>query len=263
MLPDLEPVDLRAREPISSEITRRLVDYLISGEIQPGEKLPSERNLAESLGVGRSHVRQAVKSLAVLGLIDVRQGDGTYLKRTDSPLLPLAIEWGLLLGSKRTSDLIEARHQLEVLLVGLAAERHTDEQLAEMHRLLTVMERTAGTDDFVDADVALHLQITMAAGNQSLLQIMRGIRTLLQVWVYRVAHSPGTAPPTWAEHAAVVHAIEMRDPAAAREAMEGHMAGALERLQKTLSDHDADDGNVAHVASSRAAAPMASGTRAG
>ena len=88
MLPDLEPVTHRAPEPISSEVTRRLLDYLISGQVQPGERLPSERQLAETLGVGRSHVRQAIKSLTVLGLVDARQGDGTYLKRTDSPLLP-------------------------------------------------------------------------------------------------------------------------------------------------------------------------------
>jgi GntR family transcriptional regulator, transcriptional repressor for pyruvate dehydrogenase complex len=262
MLLDLEPVDIRAREPISSEITRRLVDYLISGEIQPGGLLPSERSLAESLGVGRSHVRQAVKSLVVLGLIDVRQGAGTYLKRTDSPLLPLALEWGLLLGSKSTADLIDARRQLEVVLAGLAAEARTDEQLVEMHRLLSIMERTAGTDEFVDADVALHLQITMAAGNQSLLQIMRAIRTLLEVWVHRVAYSPGTAPPTWAEHAAVVHAIEESDPSAAREAMEYHMARALDRLQDTLSDHDIAGVHAPKVASWRAAASVAGSAQA-
>jgi GntR family transcriptional regulator, transcriptional repressor for pyruvate dehydrogenase complex len=132
-----------------------------------------------------------------------------------------------------------------------------------MRPLLAVMERSAGADEFVDADVALHLQITQAAGNQSLLQIMRGIRTLIEVWVYRVAHTPGTAPATWAEHAAVVHTIGRRDPTAAREAMEVHMAGALARLQRTLSEHEAADRQAAHAASSRAVAPMAGGTRAG
>ena len=262
MLPDFEPVDLQVREPISSEITRRLVEYVISGEIQPGERLPSERQLAESFGVGRSHVRQAVKSLAVLGLVDIRQGDGTYLKRTDSPLLPLAIEWGMFLGGKRTAHLIEARHQLEVLLAGLAAERRTEEQLAEMYRLLEVMEREAGTTEWVDADVALHLQITKAAGNQSMLQIMQGIRTLLKVWIGRVAQTPGSAPPTWAEHAAVIHAIDRRDPTAARAAMEEHMAGALARLQYTLSEHEADEGQE-QDAWSRASAPTADDSKAG
>jgi GntR family transcriptional repressor for pyruvate dehydrogenase complex len=236
MTPEIEPVALRGREPISSEITRRLVDYLVSGEVRPGERLPSERALAESFGVGRSHVRQAIRSLAVLGLVEVRQGDGTYLKRTDSPLLPLTIEWGLLLGAKRTRDMVEARQQLEVLLAGLAAERRSDEQVAEMHRLLAVMERSAGTDEFVEADVALHLEITQAAGNQSLLQVMRGIRTLLRVWVHRVVRAPGTAPATWAEHVAVVRAIELRDAQGARAAMKAHMAGARQRLQMTLPD---------------------------
>ena len=80
--------------------------------------MPSERKLAEALGVGRSIVRQALKSLTVLGLLDVRQGDGTYLRRTDSPFLPVAIEWGLLLGVKRATDLVEARHYLEVVIAG-------------------------------------------------------------------------------------------------------------------------------------------------
>lgn len=236
MLPDLAPVDLRSREPISSEITRRLLDYLLSGAVQPGGRLPSERKLAESLGVGRSHVRQAIKSLTVLGLIDVRQGDGTYLKRTDSPLLPLAVEWGLLLGSKRVADLIEARYHLEIVLAGLAAERRDEAALAEMQRCLGIMAQKPGTDEFVAADLGFHLQISEAAGNRSLMQVMSSIRTLLQVWISRVAHAPGTAPATAEEHVAVYEAIERGDPAAAHAAMAAHMAGAAARLRRTLAE---------------------------
>jgi GntR family transcriptional repressor for pyruvate dehydrogenase complex len=238
MLPGLEPIVARSRVPISSEVTRRLLDFLISGQIQPGERLPSERTLAESLGVGRSHVREAIKSLAVLGLIDVRQGDGTYLKRVDSPLLPLAIQWGLLLGAKQTQDLVEARSQLEMLVVGLAAQRRDDAALEELRRCLEIMHTTTDNDEFVKADVAFHLQISQAAGNQSLLQIMRSIRGLLEVWISRVAHAPGTRPVTWAEHAAVFDAIERADPAAARRAMQAHMDGATERLRGTLGEQE-------------------------
>jgi GntR family transcriptional repressor for pyruvate dehydrogenase complex len=235
MLPDLGPVAQRNPEPISSEVTRRLLDYLISGQVKPGERLPSERQLAETLGVGRSHVRQAIKSLTVLGLVDARQGDGTYLKRTDSPLLPLAIEWGLLLGAKRSQDLVEARAELEVLLAGLAAERRDEHALTELRRCLEIMQQTTDNDEFVRADVAFHLEIARATGNQSLFQIMRSIRNLIQVWIHRVAYAPGTRPATWAEHAAVFEAIEARDPQAARQAMVGHMEGAAGRLQTTLS----------------------------
>jgi GntR family transcriptional repressor for pyruvate dehydrogenase complex len=237
MLPSLQPVVQRTPEPISSEVTRRLLDYLISGKVRPGERLPSERQLAETLGVGRSHVRQAIKSLTVLGLVDVRQGDGTYLKRTDSPLLPLAIEWGLMLGAKHSQDLVEARSELEVLVAGLAAERRDDRAVAAMREQLAAMH-TDDNEAFVRADVALHLEIAQATGNQSLLQIMRSIRSLMEVWITRVAYAPGTRPPTLAEHQAVVDAIERRDPAQARAAMSGHMDGATARLLGTLTEAD-------------------------
>ena len=242
MLNDLEPIDLRAREPVSSEITRKLLDYLLSGKIKPGDQMPSERKLAEALGVGRSIVRQALKSLAVLGLIEVRQGDGTYLKRTDSPLLPTAIEWGLLLGVKRATDLVEARHYIEVIVAGLAAERRDDADLKEMRRLVQIMSSTTDANEFIAADLEFHFEMAQAAGNESLIQIMTSIRTLLQVWISRVVRSISALEATAAEHVAVLDAIEARDPAAAREAMERHMAEATERLQQTLAEHESTGG---------------------
>lgn len=236
VMPSLPPIAPSAREPVSSEVTRRLLDYLISGDVHPGERLPSERRLAETLGVGRSHVRQAIKSLAVLGLIDVRQGDGTYLKRVDSPLLPLAIEWGLMLGAKQSQDLVEARSELEILVAGLAAERRDDEALERMRAELDVMRSTGDTDTFVAADVAFHLRVAEAAGNDSILRIMRSIRSLMEVWITRVMSTPGARPPTWDEHQAVFEAIARRDPEAARSAMIAHMEGATSRLLGTLAE---------------------------
>jgi len=235
---DLRPVD-RQRETIAAEITRRLLAYLLSGKISPGERIPSERKLSETLGVGRSVVRESLKSLTVLGLIEVRQGDGTYLKRTDSELLPQAIEWGLLLGAKRITDLVEARHHLEVLLAGLAAERRDDDQLAEMRRCVDAMAQASDPDDFVAADIAFHFAVASAAGNQSLLQIMRSIRGLLQVWISRVMHAADSTRPTWEEHAAIFEAIARRNSRAAKAAMEAHMVGATKRLETTLEAHGA------------------------
>lgn len=235
---ELRPVD-RSRETLATEIARRLLAYLLSGKISPGERIPSERNLSTTLGVGRSVVREALKSLTVLGLIDVRQGDGTYLKRTDSELLPQAIEWGLLLGAKRITDLVEARHYLEVVLAGLAAERRDEAGLGEMRRCVETMARAGNPDEFVEADIAFHFAVATGAGNQSMLQIMRSIRGLLQVWISRVMHAADSSRPTWEEHAAILDAIDRQDVAGARAAMEAHMAGATRRLEKTLLEHGA------------------------
>src|SRR5277367_1929136 len=88
----------RQREPLSNEVAQVLLDHLVSGRYEPGQRLPSERALADTLGVGRHVVREALKSLTLLGLVVVRQGDGTYLQSNQSDLLMGSFEWGLLLG---------------------------------------------------------------------------------------------------------------------------------------------------------------------
>ena len=99
----LTPIEQR-QDTVPIQIARKLLEYLLKGNLRPGDRLPSERKLAEALGVGRSAVREALKSLTLLGLVAVRQGHGSFLKSTESDLLPQAIEWGLLLGVKKTRD---------------------------------------------------------------------------------------------------------------------------------------------------------------
>jgi GntR family transcriptional repressor for pyruvate dehydrogenase complex len=238
----LEPLDRRDRETVVTTITRRLVSYLLAGDFTPGQRIPSERKLAEGLGVGRSVVREALKSLTLLGLVEVRQGDGTYLKSPDSSLLPQAIEWGLMLGVKRTKDFVEARQHLEVVLAGLAAERATDEDVAELHRLLEVMRAAGAARDaqrFVDADVAFHFRVAASARNDALSDILTSIRSLLQVWVTRVIEAADDFGPSYVEHVPVLEAIEAKDPDAARAAMEAHMRAASGRLFLTVEDDPA------------------------
>lgn len=247
----LERVDFGRRETVSTEIARRLLTYLLAGHIEPGQKIPSERKLAEALGVGRSIVREALKSLTLLGLVEVRQGDGTYLRSRESDLLPQSIEWGLLLGEKRIRDLVEARRYLEVIIAELAAERRDKDDIAALHGLLDEMRAAAGDPDrFVAADVAFHFRVTQAGRNESLHQIMTSIRALLNVWISRVMHAEGTYEPSMKEHVAVLKAIERGDPAASRAAMQRHMDGAFRRLEATIR---ADEARLADVAREAAA----------
>ncbi len=240
--PPVASLHLDRREAVSTEIARRLLTYLLAGNVQTGHKIPSERNLVQVLGVGRTTVREAIKSLALLGLLDVRQGDGTYLKSTESDLLPQSIEWGLLLGLKRTRDLIEARQHLEVIVAGLAAERRTDEDLVVLRQLLDEMNAAAGDPDrFVAADVSFHLRVAHAARNESLAQIMASIRSLLQVWISRVMQVNTSFEPSMSEHLGILKSLEAGDVTRAREAMRAHMAGAYGRLEATLEEHGTRD----------------------
>jgi GntR family transcriptional repressor for pyruvate dehydrogenase complex len=235
----LSPVQASSRDSVSTEVARRLLEYLLAGGTKPGRRLPPERRLAEELGVGRTVVREALKSLTLLGLIEVRQGDGNYVRATESSLLPQAIEWGLLLGAKRTRDLVEARRLIEVSLAGLAAERRDDAALADLRARIEQMAAASDADAFVAADVGFHLRIAEAARNETLLGVMTSMWSLLQVWISRVMHAATDFAPSLKEHRAVLDAIEAADAAAARTAMETHLANATRRLEATLP-HESD-----------------------
>lgn len=218
------------------EITRRLLDYLLSGQLTPGQKIPSERQLAEALAVGRGALREAIKSLSLLGLLEQRIGDGTYLSGSSSDLLPQVIEWGLLLGDKRLDDLLEARYHLEVLLSELAAQRRTEEQLARLRELVAQMH-AAGNDDldgYVRADIAFHLQLAACSGNTVLAGVLTNIQSLLQAWTSRVIHAAGETRSSLAMHEPILTALENGDPEAARRAMTLHMDRAIRRLRESM-----------------------------
>jgi GntR family transcriptional regulator, transcriptional repressor for pyruvate dehydrogenase complex len=248
-LPNVERI---RREPLAAEVARRLVDYLLSGGVEPGARMPSERQLAEAFGVGRSAVREAIAALTLIGLIEVRHGDGTFLKRPDSPLLPQVVEWGLLLGEQRTADLVEARQKIEVDIAGLAALRRTDDDLTELARLLGRMELEArnGVEAvaFVDADVEFHLRLAEAARNSALRDVLSSIQALLRAWIGRVI-AEGHREASYAEHVPILDAVRAQDALAAEAAMEAHMQSAARRLRATL-ERVSGNGDVADAGAS-------------
>ena len=237
MVDQFRRIEVVRPEPVAAEIARALLDYIFSGQIEPGGKLPSERQLAEQFGTGRSVVREALKSLGLLGIVDFRQGDGTYLRGPDSEILPRVIEWGLLLGERRTLDLVEARQHIEVVVAGLAAERRDQDDLKEMRRQLSAMQRAKGTDAFVEADVAFHLSVAAASQNTVLSNMLTSISALLKVWIRRVIDAAEDSRPSYEEHVPILRAIEEKDPVAASKAMEAHMHGAAARLRGALEAH--------------------------
>jgi GntR family transcriptional repressor for pyruvate dehydrogenase complex len=232
---DLGSLKTARRPTPAAEVTSLLLDHLLSGKVEPGERIPSERKLTETLRVGRSAVREAIKSLSLLGLLDVRQGDGTYLNGASSNLLPQVLEWGLILGEPRVRDLIEARSHIECALAGLAAERATDADVEELRALLDAMN-AAGDDipAYVEADIALHLRLAQVSGNQVLSDLLARIQSLLRVWARRVLEHAGETATSLDMHSPIVAAVAAHDPAAARAAMDAHTARASRRLHEAL-----------------------------
>jgi GntR family transcriptional repressor for pyruvate dehydrogenase complex len=224
-----------ARPSRSVEVAQSLLGYLLSGELQPGDRIPSERGLTQILGVGRGAVREALKSLTLLGLLEVRQGDGTYLSSTNSNLLPQIVEWGIMLGEQHVLDLVEARQEIEISLAGLAAGRRTDADVAALSAALQAMcDSVNDRDAYIEADVNFHMVLATISRNSVLAGVLTSIRSLLRVWTTRVVTDRASVRDSLALHPPILAAIRDGDVEAARAAMTQHMKQAAARLRKTL-----------------------------
>lgn len=227
---------LPAGTPVS-EVARRLMDLFTSGDIEPGTRLPPERQLALTLGVGRSAVREALAALEILGIVDVRPGSGTYLRGTASDLLPQTLRWGLLIGRRSTAELLDVRSGLEIYVARLAATRADAAAVARLNDSLERM-RTAGEDlaAFARADGDFHNALAAAADNETLVDLLHVVRSLLQVYADRAVHDADAARLAVHEHGAVFRAVRERDEDAAASAMAVHMATASARLAEAPAD---------------------------
>jgi GntR family transcriptional regulator, transcriptional repressor for pyruvate dehydrogenase complex len=226
---NLSRIELAPREPLGAEVARRLLDYLLSGAVPPGGRIPSERRLAESLGVNRPAVREAIRALGFLGLLEVRQGSGTYFRGPDQELLFRLFEWTLLFGDGKARDLLETRADLEIVVSGRAAERRSEADVAALEELLERM-RVSDQAGFPDADVAFHARIAAMAGNVVLADMLASIRTVIRGWVERNVRAAGTTRIAYRDHVPIYRAITAGDPATARAAMAAHMQAAINRL---------------------------------
>jgi GntR family transcriptional repressor for pyruvate dehydrogenase complex len=218
-----------------AEVTRRLLDYFTSGDIEAGTRLPPERQLAASMGVGRSAIREALAALEVLGVVTVRPGSGTYLRGAVSELLPQTLSWGMLLSEQKTRELIGVRHGLEVQAARLAATAIGDASLERMTEELATMQANQDRfEAFVTADMHFHQQLAESADNDLLRDILQSVRSLIRVWVERALKDTEHAQLTCDEHEAVLVALRARDPDQAAAAMSRHMDSAGARLLSSL-----------------------------
>lgn len=164
---------------IYEEIVEQLKELITSGELKPGDKLPSEREMAESLGVSRASVREALTTLEAIGILDIRSGEGTYVKKTSSSQTfePLA----LVLAVERNpgAQLMEVRRVLESESAALAAIRATPEDLEKIEESLEKMKSAAAIPLAVEFDLKFHFAIAEATKNTILLRMMNTVADLM------------------------------------------------------------------------------------
>ncbi len=222
---------------ISDQVFEQLKDLIFKGHLKPGEKMMTERDLAQVLGVSRPTVREAINKLVSLGVVEHRQGQGTFVKSPsdDSQKNPLAAiisdpEFDLV-------ELLEVRLGLECNAATLAAQRATEEDVRALQRcldeMITEIER-GGLGS--DADVCFHMAIAFASGNEVQIRIMRSLYDMMFYGIRQNLQHLYTEPDNLKEiirqHTAVFEAIRDRNPGAAFEAMKRHIQYVLDFFRK-------------------------------
>jgi GntR family transcriptional repressor for pyruvate dehydrogenase complex len=212
------------RTSVSADATQVIKELILSGRLQPGAKLPSERELGETLGISRPTVRESIRSLVAMNILVTEHGRGTFVASLDTEDLLQPLQFVLALASEALQELFEARLLLEPAIAALAAERASDEEIEELRRCAAEAHDHSTTDEhFLQLDIRLHRLIVDACHNKLLLGLMTSLSALGVESRAMTVQLPGLPQKTAADHAEIVEAIAARDPEAARKAMATHI----------------------------------------
>ena len=234
----LEPI---LRVSLTDAVFARLKDLILEGQLQPGDRIPSERELCSQLGVSRTAIREAKRALVVTGMLDARAGQGTFVADDVLDFLKEPLSWGMKIEPESVRELVEARRILEVASAGLAAERATHEQRTALRCLTQQMQLALEANDmaaFLRTDLAWHAAVAEAARNRVLVRVALAIRGLLKTFMAAVLQVPGSAEIAIEGHERLAEAIVVGDADRARGAMENHLRDMqtmiIEQLERAL-----------------------------
>jgi GntR family transcriptional regulator, transcriptional repressor for pyruvate dehydrogenase complex len=212
------------REAVPQQIVSRLLDLIQQRHLGPGDRLPAERELAASMGVSRSSLREALRALTVLGVTEMRHGTGTYVSSLEPELLVRPLSFVLSLSEQASDQLFEARKVVEPAMAALAAGRVDDETVERLDACIDRARAAIGNAEaFMETDLELHDAIREAAGNAILGRFMESIRALGLASRRRTGARRAVQEQTVADHRAIVAALRARDPEAASAAMHRHL----------------------------------------
>ncbi|OEU73230.1 MAG: hypothetical protein BA874_01985 [Desulfuromonadales bacterium C00003068] len=225
---------------ISEEIIGQIKELIAKGELSPGDRIPSERDLASALGVSRPSLREALMALEMMGFVEARQGGGTYVRSlTDNTIAdPLAS----LIEDKSPRvlhALVEVRMGLESWSAYLAAQNATEEEIKTLQDLCHTMEEQAASGGWdADIDARFHVTITEATHNTLQVHVLNTIyglfHTTIMVALSEFYSKEGYTELLLEQHKAIVEAIAGRDPKRAREAMMTHLLMVEAKMSQLL-----------------------------
>jgi GntR family transcriptional regulator, transcriptional repressor for pyruvate dehydrogenase complex len=212
------------RTKVYEHVAQQLQRMIVDGLFQPGEKLPPERELAEMLQVSRGSLRDAIRTLELMGLVEPRQGEGTVVVDPTAKSLINPLATVLLRQRELVSDLLEFRRMIEPTLAARASVNASEEEIAAMQEILRRQKEKMDRGELaIDEDSEFHYAIAQAARNSVVLKVLDAFMDLLRESRERSLQADGRLQKSFTGHRQILTAIRRRDRAAAEQAMRRHI----------------------------------------
>jgi len=220
------------RITVTAAAVARIKQMILRGTLRPGERLPSERALSEALGVSRPTLRESIRSLEAMNILETRQGAGTFVASLDLRTLLEPLEFAVSVSEAPLAELFEVRFLLEPGAAALAAERATEDDLAALERCVEVSRRPVSREEFLALDIELHRIVAEAAHNDYLVRLLASMSALAAESRALTVGIAGVVAQSTRDHEVIAAAIGRREPDAAREAMREHLRLVREAAQR-------------------------------
>lgn len=233
------PFSAIRQSKVSEDIVEQIKKLIRDGQLKPGERLPSERQLAQILEVGRSSLREAINSLAMMGLVEVRQRKGIYVGTVSTPLISDPLRQMMAADRNSFKDLYDIRIDIEVASAMAAAENRSEEQLAVIASCLASMRGADGDHSYhTQSDLTFHLAIAEATDNFLRLHIIKEIfdiaRSQLNIALETITALQGNIDVIYRQHSEIYKAISDKNRQGAGAAMRSHLQWVKTELNTFL-----------------------------
>jgi GntR family transcriptional regulator, transcriptional repressor for pyruvate dehydrogenase complex len=234
----LKPVRVLPRTTLTEAAFEQLIAYVVKGTWKAGDRLPPERELCQQFGIARTSLREALKAMELVGMLDSRVGDGTFVCPR-SEFLSRPLLWAFTgTDHEELVEIMEARTVVEESLAGLAAERGSADEISAIKATITQMsEAIAAGVSILEADMSFHLAIAAAAHNEVLRNAVQLLRNVTRQWLKYKVQMPNVAEAVLKRHEAVYRAIASRKPKAARLAMRKHLEETQQLVIQVVERH--------------------------
>ncbi len=218
-----------SKNTVAAQVITQLTDLIRGGSLRPGDRLPSEREMSEQLGVSRPPIREALRAIEYAGIIETRYGDGIYVK---SDIFPTGTDplFSSLLNQYTLEEMIEMRKIIELASVKLAIERATDDDVEAIREAQRRGGASLGDmDRFIEYDFAFHSSIAETSRNSLLFKSVKTMRTLMSEFNHELLVRRSYRENVNDQHALICDALERRDTAAAVAAMDSHLMNVVDQ----------------------------------